>query len=470
MLTISDKQFISQLLNSNVIPYDMKLHYIKIANINFSYRQDIFGRIVIEQCLNEDITIQDLVTGLFSIDNSKEKNILYDLKASHKNRMLFDRHVENLFCKKKINNEFLNHATADQKNNVFSRIIDREPECGNYVFMFRNYLDSCYRIENNLTLELPLVKIDNYKNMSTDNKRILEFFDGLMPVHPANTSILHKNKIVKTINCYFSASHRTFTNEDLPIYFKLDIPTKISASNRMLTRHESRIMASEFAKRNMPFENNGNKYYVLNDIKAGNINGNNIMIRIKEQSLLYIPLFSLLKVNQTLLNNKCFLDIILEKQADFNRSNYVLNRIVFPIIHVFYLFVNISGNAFIQPYNYHRQNINLSYSDNNITGIVVQDLDMSRPLNAHHYYNEYDEWITYTILEPIGNYLENKRYMKKNDYINNIKDYYQSLFMKYKFLYSNDANNSYFENIIYKDIGIKPMNDYYIAGPNPYRL
>jgi len=467
MLTVSDKQFMSQLVNSNVFLYELKSDYIKILNHKFAYHHDIFGRVVIEKSFNEEITMQDLSNGF----NFIKESLLHDLKTSHENRILFDDRVETLFHENKINNEFLMSATSDQKNNVFSRINDREPECSNYVFMFRNHLEPYYRIENNLTLELPLVRINNYKNMSIENKKVLEYFDGLMPVHPANLSVLKSNKIIKTINCYFSASHRTFTNETLPIYFKLDIPVKISASNRMLTRHESRLMASKFAKRKIPPENNGNKYYILNDMMAGSIDNNNIMIREKEKSLSYIPLFSLLKINKTVLNNKCFLDIILDKQKPFNRASYVLNKIIFPIIHLYFLFVDMSKEFFIQPYNYHRQNICLSYFDNDITGIVAQDLDMSRPLNAQNVYNEYDEWITYTILEPIGVYLENNKYIKKDDYIEYINDYYQSLFRKHKFLYNDNANCiSYFENIIYKDIEIKPQNDYYFSSPNPYRI
>lgn len=464
-----EKVLISQLINCGYLQYE-NIANNKIAlsgNISCDISHNTFGEIVVEH-IKSDKTLFEILLNVF--DENVATQLVNDLLHSYEYMNEFDMNVNKLFDKNGLSIGKVLIANNDDFYNFLCRLIDREAEYNHYVFMFRNKIPKEYRVDNSFSLMIPFVK--NTLKIAQKDFQWYNYFENGIPVHPSN-SLINNYDIEHYEPLNFSASHRTFTSEKFPFYIKLDVPYTISSTLRLLTNNERRLKASRLAVENLSkFKSNfSKKLHILYDSNYICLDSINIMIRKKYEHLRFFPLFALLKnfPNQDLT----MFDVLFNSSSKVDPLDFSLTEIVYPIMDVLKYFVEISKDEFIQPSNFHRQNINIVIENNMITGIAVQDIDMANKLEDIYFFAEYDTYFSKCFLEPLANFLSQKYGVEKKQFIYSINKYYCELFESYNFLNNSKyKNRCCFWNCIDKDL--KNFRNIthrmiYHAKANPYR-
>ena len=152
------------------------------------------------------------------------------------------------------------------------------------------------------------------------------------------------------------------------------------------------------------------------------------------------------------------------------------------MLEIFIKFYIISDKKFIQPYNFHRQNINVVVSSDSVIGFAVQDIDMQHDKNICSFLSrifqsfyllssfllEYDNCISRFILDSFKNYLINNYDVAETSFYDAVKTSFLQL------MYENDLEKDLDEypinivNYLNKDFQIN-NDETHIAKVNPYR-
>lgn len=468
-----EMKLLSQFLNAKYLDYKIIDNNQLLCNeLVFKYKKDFFNNIKIIDC-DDNYRLNKILqeTEIFQFYD-KLLSLIYGTINGYYTyqygfrKMLKSRNV--------IKIEDLMMKDIDEFNNLCNKIITRTSETEMYPFMYYTELPEKYNVASNYTIKVPFV---HFNDNDISNKKIYKDFNLGFPIHPLNFNNIQEKKYrVDFIECFVSASNRTFTNKNIPFYFKVDVPCRISGSVRNLTRSESRMKASKIAKNNIEEFNNKKEYklFLLEDIGFIEKNNMSFVVRHKEKDKKIIPFHALLSNDYFIEKN--ILDWFIENGVN-NNSNvleYSLETIIFPILDIFDYFVGVSKNynKFVQPYNFHKQNLGIVLNNKNkIEGFYAQDFDMDLDLTPENVCLEFDTMLTGQIIYPIIEQLQKYYGVDSKEVIKLIRGY---IFIKCKnitqYLYDkNVQNKSYHINFLNKDLFKNIFASYWLGGPNPLR-
>ncbi|MCE5003521.1 hypothetical protein KJJ36_14205 [Staphylococcus pseudoxylosus] len=458
--------FLASLLNNGYLKYEQITDkIIEVDGCSLRVDRDDLGQIInLKFSDYNDFSFYRLVKHTSSIINYNY--LMRIMKRSILNKKQYMSDCNNIFIEnniESIDEIFNQNNSSEYKEALVNRINNKDYIEKHYPFFHYNEVPRYLRVNNSLKRQLYFQKANYSKKSISYN-----LFDGYFP------TLIDKKEPLNKKLFFYSASHRTFTNTSMPYYFKIDIPYRISSSNRILTRNKNRLKASELSVKYIErySENMGLWYIILADIEFQTNGNSNLVVRKKYKYFTNVPLFSL--TSDVPFNNKItILEYIMKEANEDNAINFVMNKIIEPIINVFFDFLNISikhgDGKLIMPSDFHSQNVNVLLDQNNhFHGLSFQDLDMSLELNKYNVSSEYDFCIGEFIFKPIEDWLYNNECITKEEFRERIK----FLFKKYSLRYEQYFDEKgIFRNLLSKDIEIDSgdQNKYICVNEKLYR-
>lgn len=445
--------FLISLLNNGYLEYELITDkVIEVGGYTLRVDRDDLGQII--GLKNSNFNIFSFYRVVKNTSNIVNYNYLENIiKRTIVNKYQYMSDCCNIFKESNIDSIdkiFNQNNSSEYKEALLNRINNKDYIEKHYPFFHYNEVPRHLRVNNSLKRQLYFQRANYSKKSISYN-----LFKGYFPTLIDNEESLGENLF------FYSASHRTFTNTSMPYYFKIDIPYRISSSNRVLTRNKNRLKASELSVKYIErySKSMGLWYIILADIEFQTNGNSNLVVRKKYKDLINVPLFSL--TSDVPFNNKfTVLDYIIKEANEKNTINFVMNKIIEPIIKVFFDFVNISikygEEKMIMPSDFHAQNVNVLLDEKNrFKGLSFQDLDMSLELNKYNVSSEYDFCIGEFIFKPIEDWLYNKECVSKEEFRKRVKN----LFNKYSLRYEKYLDEKgVFRNLLSKDIVIDSGN------------
>ncbi|EGQ3776053.1 hypothetical protein GH131_10480 [Staphylococcus pseudintermedius] len=435
------------LINYGYLKYEsLNDNVIKIGNNHLSIKRDELGQVIyIENVYNKNTSLQKYIKKY--IGQTNYIHLMRMTKRSLINKKQYLKDYYSIF--KEINQKNFDEIFSDSNSIEYIEAIINRINNKNYIekyypFFHYNELPRYLRSNNSLKRKIFLLDKENSRDSN-----IYILFKNYFPIIRKPENYSHEESF------YFLSSHRTFTSTDSPFYFKIDLPYRISSSNRKLTRNKSRINASNISHKYIQrYSKDMNMWIlILKDIESYTHKNKNLMIRKKCNWGVNIPLFALTGPSP-FENNNTLLDYLLSDYNDLEIIDFIFNNIISPIIKVFMEFLSISilygDGKLIMPSDFHSQNVNILITNKkNFQGISFQDLDMSLTLNKYNVSSQYDFFIGEFIFKPIEYWLIERSYMNETDFRNRTK----KIFYKYASDYLNYFHKSgIFKNLLHKDI------------------
>lgn len=443
---------VKQLLNMGAIQFCIKDDkIISVSGHIFNYSINCFKEIELLGNCSEEAFLKILN------DNNLDVELLSEIKKAYMSECDFNKNIKMFLTENVKSIRDLFEYSNTMFYGITCRMICREEELKEYVLMFRNQLPQQYRIENNLKLNLFFIR------HNSKNKIVKKIFNNEVPIHPL---CLKSDDQIRYCKAYiFSGSHRTFFN-NMDYFYKVDVPIKISSSIRYLTRSTDRINASKVAEQLNEIKLcHDKKLWVLPDIAFENINNDRtLIVRKGNATIKMFPLYALFYK----INNETIFDYLYQAFSMQNILIYTINNFIKPMLEIFIKFYIISDKKFIQPYNFHRQNINVVVSSDSVIGFAVQDIDMQHDKNICSFLLEYDNCISRFILDSFKNYLINNYDVAETSFYDAVKTSFLQL------MYENDLEKDLDKypinivNYLNKDFQIN-NDETHIAKVNPYR-
>jgi len=459
-------KLMNQLINSDYVSYVVDGdRNITVGNNSFRFQHDMIGRITICEEELGQYELEDLLKGT-QLEPYCQR-LKESLESSYEGYLLYEERYKELFQEESIHSVLeLMMLDVDTFNNICNRIIDREHESDLYAFMYLNHIPEKYHLMSNLYLDVPFLLIED----KTKEKDMISCaFDGYYPIHPLflekHPELVNKYN-VKWKKCMMSSSHRTFTMKGFDYYFKIDLPCRISSSMRTLTRSDTRMDASRIAMEHVEEFNKHSKkkLHIFGDLAYYEYENVTVVLRKREKNLRLLPLHALTK--ELPETNESILDYFIRQSQCDSVQDYFLENLCYPILDVFQYYVQISEpvGKFVEPYNFHRQNIGLVVSQDEIKGIYTQDLDMQYELNPVNVCVEFDcmltKFIFMPLVEALGKYGIDfmTMFSKIKEYINH------NLPLLCKYINAKEVKNKfYILNLIGKDLKEIEKEKYYCS-------